>query len=134
MITINDYFMGRDKSFAEDMTDEIRANAKITVERANLLLTAFTIATNDTEIRKVNSGWRPPAVNAATPNAAPRSRHMTGQAIDIADPEGDLDQYCLDHILVLQKIGLWLEDPSSTKGWSHWQIVPPKSMKRVFYP
>ena len=59
---------------------------------------------------------------------------MLGQAIDIADPEGDLDQYCIDHILVLQKIGLWLEDPSSTKGWTHLQIVPPKSMRRVFYP
>jgi hypothetical protein len=134
MITLKDYWMGRDAEYAHELTDEIRANAQVTVERANLLLTAFTIATNDTEQRHVNSGWRPPAVNAVTPGAAPKSKHMTGQAIDIADPEGDLDQYCLDHLLVLQKIGLWLEDPSSTKGWCHVQCVPPKSMKRVFYP
>ena len=126
--------MGRDKQYPAELTDEIRANAQITIDRANLLLTAFRSATNDTEIRKVNSGWRPAAINAATPNAAPRSKHMNGQAIDISDPEGDLDQYCVDHILVLQKIGLWLEDPSSTKGWTHLQIVPPKSMRRVFYP
>lgn len=134
VITLQDYWMGRDIAYPADLTDEIRANAAIIVERANLLLTAFRAATGDTEIRHVNSGWRPPAINANTPNAAVRSRHMTGQAIDIADPEGDLDQYCIDHVLVLQKIGLWLEDPSSTKGWTHVQSVPPKSNRRVFYP
>lgn len=134
MITLADYWMGRDKQYAAELTPEIVANAESTVERANLLLSKYKAATGDTEIRKVNSGWRPAAVNSATPNAAVRSKHMTGQAVDLSDPEGDLDEWCLDHPEVLEELGLWQEAPAATKGWMHCQIVPPKSGKRVFYP
>ena len=59
---------------------------------------------------------------------------MTGHAIDISDPEGDLDEWCLEHQDVLQTIGLWMEHPSATKGWCHVQTIPPKSGRRCFYP
>ena len=132
MITLADYWMGRDRQYPP--SDAIRTAAAETVARANLLVSSYQALTKDDEPRTVNSGWRPPAVNAATPNAAPRSKHITGQAIDIADPEGDLDEWCLDHADVLQTIGLWQEHPSATKGWCHVQTVPPKSGKRVFFP
>ena len=128
MISRDDYFAGRDKQYPDDWTQEIEDQAAVTVKRANQLLTAFG------EERGVNSGWRPPEVNATTPGAAPFSRHMTGQAIDIHDPEGDLDQWCLDHPDVLTSIGLWQEQPASTKGWTHVQVIPPKSGNRVFWP
>lgn len=128
MITRDDYFAGRDIKYPQDWTVEVETQAQETVRRANSLLTAFG------EERTVNSGWRPPAINASTPGAALFSRHMTGQAIDIADPEGDLDEWCLKHQDVLAHIGLWQEHPASTKGWCHVQIVPPKSGNRVFYP
>lgn len=134
MITLADYWMGRDQAYPGELTDEIRTNAAETVARANLLVSAYRAMTKDDEARTVNSGWRPAFVNAATPGSAPRSKHMTGQAIDIADPEGDLDEWCLEHLEVLQTIGVWLEHPSATKGWTHVQTVPPKSGKRVFYP
>ena len=134
MITLADYWMGRDKQYARELTADIVHAAEVTVQRANLLLSEFRFDTGDTEIRKVNSGWRPAAVNAATPNAAARSRHMTGEAIDISDPEGDLDDWCVKHFDVLERIGLWLEHPASTKGWCHVQTTPPKSGNRVFYP
>lgn len=134
MITLSDYYMGRDKQYPSELTDEIIANAMHTIERANLLLAKHRAATNDTEIRKVTSGWRPRAVNGATPNAAPRSKHMTGQAIDISDPEGDLDEWCLANPEVLADLDLWQEHPAATKGWCHLQTVPPKSRRRVFYP
>lgn len=134
MITLNDFWMGRDKTHSAELTPDIVRNAEVTVQRANLLLSEFRHDTGDTEIRKVNSGWRPAAVNAATPNAALRSKHMTGQAIDISDPEGDLDEWCLSHLEVLERIGLWLEHPSATKNWCHVQTVPPKSGRRFFYP
>jgi len=134
VITLADFYMGRDKQYAAELTDEIRRNAEQTIQRANLLLTEFKAATGDTEQRRVNSGWRPAAVNASVPNAAVRSKHMTGQAIDISDPDGDLDDWCTTHQVTLTSIGLWLEHPASTKGWCHVQIVPPKSGNRVFYP
>lgn len=134
MITLADYWMGRDKGYSLELTADIARNAEITVQRANLLLSEFRHDTNDTEIRKVNSGWRPAAVNAATVGAALRSKHMTAQAIDISDPEGDLDNWCVQHLEVLERLGLWLEHPSATKGWCHVQTVAPRSGNRVFYP
>jgi hypothetical protein len=134
VITLTDYWQGRDREHAAALTDEIRARAADTVARANLLVSSYRMLTKDAEPRRVNSGWRPPSVNAATPGAAARSKHMTGEAIDIADPDGDLDEWCMDHQDVLLSCGLWLEHPSATKGWCHVQIVPPKSGKRVFYP
>ena len=128
MILLDDYFMGRDRQFPDELTDEMRANAKETVDRVNQLLTAFG------ETRKVNSGWRPAAINKATPGAAVKSKHMLCLACDLDDPEGDLDEWCFDHPEILQEIGLWQENPASTKGWAHVQIVPPKSGNRCFFP
>jgi hypothetical protein len=134
VITLTDYWMGRDKDFPDDLTQGVRENASDTVMRANMLLMAFKSDQPDWEPRYVTSGWRPAKINGATPGAAPRSKHMLAQAVDLADPEGDLDQWCMDHLKELERIGLWLEHPSATKGWCHVQTVPPKSGKRVFYP
>ena len=134
MITLDDYWMGRDKQFPLNLTAEIKTNAQITVTRANLILSQFKQATGDTSQRKVTSGWRPPMINAITKNAAPNSKHMTGQAVDISDPDGDLDEWCLANRTYLEGAQLWQEHPSATKGWCHLQIVPPKSGNRVFYP
>lgn len=134
MITLKDYWMGRDTQFPGQLTNDIISNAMMTIDRANRLIDEFQTDSGDHEVRKVNSGWRPPQINATTPNAAAKSRHMTGEAIDISDPEGDLDEWCMDNLPILQAIGLWMEHPSATKGWCHVQIVAPKSGKRVFYP
>jgi len=111
-----------------ELTEEMRAKAYRTVTRANELLEAFG------EERAIASGWRPKAVNAVVPNAAKFSRHMTCEAIDLADPDGDLDNWCMNNTLNLQRLGLFLEHPSMTKGWCHVQIIAPKSGNRVFYP
>ena len=128
MITVTDYLMGREAEHGEELDDVKRANAAETVRRVNLLLERFG------EDRKVRSGWRPSGINAATPNAAPKSKHMDCLACDLDDDEGDLDEWCMDHQAELEEIGLWLEHPSATKSWCHIQTVPPKSGRRVFYP
>lgn len=130
MITLQDYWMGRDALFPLAMTPQIEHNAEITVQLANALLAKFG------QWRKVNSGWRPPAVNAGTPGAAPNSKHTTGQAIDLADPDGDLDEWLLSATgqAAMVEIGLWQEHPAATKGWAHVQTVPPRSGNRTFYP
>jgi len=134
MITLDDYWMGREKQYPLDLNETIKGNAQVTVNKANLLLAQFKQATGDTTLRKVNSGWRPPRVNGATLNAAPNSKHMTGQAIDISDPDGDFDDWLLNTPSVLESVDVYMEHPSATKGWVHIQTVPPKSKRRVFYP
>ena len=127
-MTLENYWMGRNILYVTDLTPEIMGNAAELLERVRKLLGAFG------EVRAITSGWRPPSVNATTVGAATRSRHMSGQAVDLADPEGDLDEWCFENQEVLQHYGLWLEHPATTKNWTHLQSVPPKSGKRVFYP
>ena len=138
-ITLQDYLMGRDQAHPGELTEFIARDATATVMRVNDLLAkavkaGVTIDINPKTGTPVSSGWRPYAVNAATPGAAVRSKHMTGQACDLYDPDGDLDDFCLSNPELLQALGLWLEHPSATKGWCHVQTIAPRSGKRVFYP
>ena len=128
MLTLADYYMGRDRRFPDELTDEKRSNAEEMVDKANELLNRFG------ETRKVNSGWRPASVNAATVGAAKKSKHMECLAIDLEDKDGTLDAWCMENLDVLQEIGLWLEHPDSTDGWCHLQIIAPRSGNRVFKP
>lgn len=132
MITSEDFMMGRNKIYPP--SEAMLKNAEETIYRTNLLLSLYYQANQDAERTKVTSGYRPAIINAATPNAAPRSKHITCEAVDLADPEGELDDWCMDNGKALEQVGLWQEHPSATKGWCHLQIVPPKSGRRVFYP
>jgi len=141
VISIQDYWMGRDREFPMAMGPDLEKNAALMVELANKLLViahsaGINIPTNPRTGSVVSSGWRPASVNAATPNAAPNSKHMTGQAIDLYDPDGDLDEWLLtaDGQKVMADLGLWQEHPSATKSWAHVQSVPPRSGRRTFYP
>ena len=127
MITRDDYFKGRDLTYDNDYTDAIEQNSIVTIRAANQLLIAFG------QDRGVNSGWRPPAINALTAHASPTSLHMTGQAIDIEDETGELDAWCMAHQKVLEALGLWLEHPVDTPRWCHVQTIAQHSGNRVFY-
>jgi len=141
MISLQDYWMGRDREFPMAMSPDLEKNAATMVELANKLLIIAQAArifppTNPKTGTIVSSGWRPASINAATPGAATNSKHMTGQAIDIYDPDGDLDEWLLtaDGQKTMTDIGLWQEHPSATKGWAHVQSVPPRSGRRTFFP
>jgi hypothetical protein len=134
MITLEDYWMGRDKQFAHLLTDELRANAKDIVERANKLL-YFARSSGVLEVDlPVNSGWRPPAVNNKVAGASKTSLHMSCKAIDLNDPYGEIDKFCFNNQKILADLGLWLEHPDATPRWCHVQSVPPRSGNRVFKP
>jgi hypothetical protein len=75
-------------------------------------------------------GFRP---QACTQGAA-HSSHKEGLAVDIYDPFGDIDLWCLENLDKLEQCGIYIEDPNYTKGWSHWTVKPPGSGKRVFIP
>jgi hypothetical protein len=140
MITLNDYLMGRDREFPDELTDEIRGNAALVVARANLLLARMEeelIAPGIDEKTGtfVASGWRPRGINSHTSNAADKSRHITGLAVDLQDtPDRKVARWCVSNLDVLEEIGLWMEDPQWTPDWVHLQVVPPGSGRRVYIP
>jgi hypothetical protein len=62
-----------------------------------------------------------------------KSKHLSGEAIDIHDPKGELMDWCKNNIKALEEIELWCEEPDDKKR-VHFQIVPPRSGKRFFLP
>lgn len=75
-------------------------------------------------------GFRPQVCSVG----AARSNHKEGLAVDRYDPDGKIDAWCMANLDVVAACGIWLEHPSATSGWSHWQCVAPRSGRRVFMP
>lgn len=65
---------------------------------------------------------------------APKSHHLTGEAVDIYDPNGKLAAWTEANLDLMEEIGVWMEDFAHTPGWVHYQIVGPTSGNRVFIP
>ena len=130
MITLEAFYMGRDKTHADELTPEIEANAQFTVDKVN----EFLEVAGFKSVSEVASGWRPSGINASTANAAKNSKHLSGQACDIRDGDRTLASYCADNLDALEQVGLWCEDFRWTPNWVHFQTVPPKSGKRIFIP
>lgn len=141
MIELADYWMGRDRTHGLLMSVDLQHNAARTIELANkLLILAKTAGVhlhdNPNTGSIVSSGWRPPDINARTAGAAKASKHLTGEAIDLYDPQGELGRWLLtaDGQRAMIDLGLWQEDPSATKTWAHVQTRPPGSGRRTFMP
>lgn len=135
MIDLKAFYNGRDEAYRDELNDAIRRNAEATVAKANELLNRAGFE----HVCSVNSGWRPREINNATATASPTSRHLTGQAVDLPDPDRALAAWCVANLDALAEIGLWMEDPRWTSDengdhWVHLQTVAPKSGSRVFIP
>jgi len=140
-ITLSNYLMSRDHLYPDEYNVGVRTCSEMIVEKVNSLLAVLEAEGVKLEVNPrtgsiVSSGWRPQQINGQVKGAAIRSKHITGQACDLYDPEGELDDFLMSEKgqRVLTSLGLWLEHPSATKGWSHVQTVPPKSGNRIFYP
>lgn len=131
MITLDMYWMGRDKTHAAELSDDIRANAQRTVDIVNPLLEAFFLANPTAAHRFVQSGWRPASINAAA-GGATRSCHLTGEAVDLSDKDRELARWLIQHPEILERFGLWMERPESTPSWAHLQTRPVAA--RYFWP
>lgn len=130
-------------------SDTILTNAIELSLRISQLLLDFVVSTRITKEPAVVSGYRPKDVNEKVQNAAPNSNHMRCMAADIEDEDGSFASFCTSKLDVLERIALWMEDPTYTRtikpgeskklplgqhGWVHLQSVPPKSGHRVFIP
>jgi uncharacterized protein YcbK (DUF882 family) len=131
LITLEAYAMGRDKLYPNDWTDEVKNNAIRLLGIVNEFL-------NELGIKEaiVSSGFRPPAINNITTNAAKKSYHMTGLAVDIKDnSKKDLANLVASRPDLLRKHGLWMEDKNHTNDWVHLDIGSRTDRpSRVFLP
>lgn len=127
MITKKELLMGRDVSYKAEYTKEVSDNLDKLLIALNIARKAYG------KPMIVSSGWRPASVNKAA-GGAKKSNHMLGLAADFKDSDGQLADWCLNNLKVLEQAGLYLEHPDYTKGWVHLQAVAPKSGKRVFIP
>lgn len=128
MISKDELLNGRDKQYASDYTQEISDNLD------RLLIPMNEIRTAWGQPMTVNSGWRPPSINASTPGAAKHSKHMIGLAVDISDTDGSLWTWVLQNLDLMQKLGIYHEDRRYSPSWVHFQFGAPNSGKRIFIP
>jgi uncharacterized protein YcbK (DUF882 family) len=128
MIKLEEILMGRDTKYPQDFTPEVKANIKVLYEKINIIREKYG------KPMSVSSGWRPQAINDATSNAAKKSKHIVGLAIDIKDTDSKLWKWCMENLELLQELGLYLEDKRWTPTWVHFQIGPPASGLRIFRP
>lgn len=137
-VTIEEYFMGRDLAYPEECTLDIQRNAVHLLESVNALLEFAAMQKIEPLAGQngyVASGWRPPAVNDKTSNAAKASAHLLGLAVDLRDhADRSLARWCLRNLDRLEGLGLYMEDPRWTPNWVHLQVRAPGSGKRVYVP
>lgn len=141
MVTL-DHYAGEWKS-SKDWSAEVIANATKLLLSVNGLM---KIAEDNGIVFPVNprtgshvsgetyGGFRP----QSCPIGAPQSKHKRGLAVDLYDPHGDIDDWCMQNEDKLKQYGIWIEHPSKTVHWSHWQCVKYGSYvegkHRWFYP
>jgi hypothetical protein len=114
---------GRDKD--HPLSSEQEANLIKLLEAINGLREAYG------KPMHISSLYRPAGINAAV-GGAKKSAHLECLACDFVDQTGEIDEFCLDNLKLLESLGLYLESPNHTVGWSHVQIRPTKN--RVFIP
>lgn len=128
MISKSEILQGRDKLFPDEYTQAISDNLDVLLQKINVIRAAYG------KPMRVTSGWRPASINGMIKNAALKSNHMIGCAVDVADPKGELRDWCLQNLDLMKATGLYLEDFRYTKGWVHFGSLPPKSKRRIFVP
>jgi len=119
MLTLNDWITSsnkyNDRANSPELTQSVKDAATILINKINVLMADLGV----TAVLKVSSGFRPSTVNSKIPNAAKRSSHMTGLAIDLVDVDGKLKSLIAKRPDLLRTHNLFMEDAGSTPGWCH---------------
>lgn len=123
LITVSEYLGGR--AALDTLTFDQASEMHGLISAVNGLLLEFG------EYRAVTSGYRTPEANKAA-GGSKTSAHLSCQAVDLADNDGSLKDFCTEEML--DKFGLWMEYPDCTPGWCHLSTRPTKSGNRVFRP
>lgn len=135
MITMDELLNNKYK--LEDQSDEIQKNLQDLLEKVNKVRSLYGKPMNVTSgLRSIEDHLRIYAAKGITDESKipMKSRHLSGQAVDVSDPHQQLQKWCLANVDKLEEIGLWCESFDATVNWVHLQIVPPKSGNRFFKP
>ena len=129
MISLNELLSGNDpKTLPQEHLDSLN----VLLDKVNKVRTAWA------KPMTVTSGYRSmahhleiyKAKGITDPKKIPmHSKHLYGQAVDIADADGSLKKWCVANENLLRAIGLWMEDFKTTTTWVHFQCVPYGSYK-----
>ena len=137
MIRADQYFQSAAGN--SEITQEIKDNATALLESVNNLMleaqedgVGFTInpKTQSYISGSGNGGFR---LSASTVGAS-KSKHKTGNAVDIYDPDREFASWILAHKSKLADAGLYTEDFRFTVSWVHLQNIAPGSGLLVFRP
>lgn len=126
MITLEELL--QKKFIFKDLPKETQDNLMTLLERINKIRAAYG------KPMSITSCLRTVADQQRINPKAMKSNHIIGAAVDISDPKGELDEWCVQNVKLLESIGLWMEHKDDTPNWSHFQIYPPKSGNRFFHP
>ena len=109
-------------------TPEVDKNLQVLLDRLNVVRGVWG------KPMIVTSGLRSEADQQRINPSAPQSKHLTGQAADISDPDGSLKEWVKANLPLMARVGLWMEEFSHTPTWVHFQTVAPRSGNRIFIP
>ena len=126
MISYSAYMMGRDEEFPP--TAEMIANARDLLDRVEAFFKDLGILVGDEHL---SSGYRPGKHNLAA-NGASKSPHLNCTGLDLKDPYRKLKTVIFSAPHLLEKHGLYMEDPRYTPTWVHLDTKQRK--RRIFIP
>lgn len=114
------------------LSEEHKKNLNILIEKVSAIREAYG------KPMIVTSGYRSRQDQERIYKNAQRvpygSAHLSGEAVDIFDRDKTLASFVLANIPLLEKLGLYCEDPSRTSNWLHFQTRKPPSGSRFFTP
>ena len=136
MLTVEAYLMGRDKQYPDELTVDLRINAQETVVRVNHLFGYFgehRAVRSGWRPKAVNAVTKNAKPNSRhitcqacdlddgfywlhVQTVPPRSNKRifipsSNPPLGPAPPDGTLTKWALNNLTILEKIGLWMENP-----------------------
>lgn len=120
-----------------DMPHNHEVNLETLLKRINIIREAWNrpmiVTSGYRSIQEHKDIYRTKGIKDA--NIPMGSQHLTGEACDVSDPDGQLFSWLQSRegICCLEQAKLWCED-DQTVPRVHFQCRPPKSGKRFFKP
>lgn len=95
-------------------------------------MTGFEVAYGEELL--VTSGLRTVQDQERINSSNPNSAHISGEAVDVSDPDNSIWGFIVGNLPILQSLGLYIENKTFPMRHVHFQIRKPRSGNRIFIP